>query len=72
MFSRVVVLEHHPSDVLAGALVGAIGADMVRRWFAARRLLFSASNLKASPGPSFSQIRQAIVEIFGGQRRQNA
>jgi membrane-associated phospholipid phosphatase len=67
MFSRVVVLEHHPSDVLAGALVGAVGADMVRRWFAARRLLFSGSNLKASPGPSFSRIWLAIAEIVRGK-----
>jgi undecaprenyl-diphosphatase len=72
MFSRVVVLEHHPSDVLAGALVGAVGADMLRRWFAARRLLFSASNLKASPGPSFSQIWLAIAEIVRGKSKQKA
>jgi membrane-associated phospholipid phosphatase len=72
MFSRVVVLEHHPSDVIAGALVGAVGADMVRRWFAARRLLFSASNLKASPGPSFSQIWLAIAEIVRGKSGQKA
>jgi membrane-associated phospholipid phosphatase len=72
MFSRVVVLEHHPSDVLAGALVGAVGADIVRRWFAARRLLFSASNLKASPGPSFSQIWLAIAEIVRGKSGQKA
>ena len=36
--SRVVVTAHHPSDVLAGALVGALGALLVRHWFAARRL----------------------------------
>ncbi len=72
MFSRVVVLEHHPSDVLAGALVGAVGADMLRRWFAARRLLFSASNLKASSGPSFSQIWRAIAEILRGKSGQKA
>jgi membrane-associated phospholipid phosphatase len=70
MFSRVVVLEHHPSDVLAGALVGAVGADLVRRWFAARQLLFSASDLTAAPGPSFSQIWLAITEIIRGKSRQ--
>ena len=43
MFSRVVVLAHHPSDVIAGALVGVVGAELLRRWFAARRLLFSAN-----------------------------
>lgn len=39
--SRVVLLAHHPSDVVAGALVGVIGAMFVRYWFAARRLGFS-------------------------------
>jgi membrane-associated phospholipid phosphatase len=33
-----VLLAHHPSDVLAGALVGLSGAMVVRYWFAARRL----------------------------------
>jgi membrane-associated phospholipid phosphatase len=35
--SRLVLLAHHPSDVVAGALVGIIGAMFVRYWFAARR-----------------------------------
>ncbi|MBI3700495.1 MAG: phosphatase PAP2 family protein [Afipia sp.] len=38
--SRVVLLAHHPSDVMAGALVGVIGAMLVRYWFAARHLGF--------------------------------
>jgi undecaprenyl-diphosphatase len=53
MLSRVVILAHHPSDVIAGALVGAVGALLVRRWFAARRLVFSARDLGAFPGPSW-------------------
>ncbi|MFZ0373322.1 MAG: phosphatase PAP2 family protein, partial [Xanthobacteraceae bacterium] len=32
MVSRVAVLAHHPSDVNAGALTGAAGAYLVRRW----------------------------------------
>jgi membrane-associated phospholipid phosphatase len=39
--SRLVLLAHHPSDVVAGALIGVIGAMMVRSWFAARRLGFA-------------------------------
>jgi membrane-associated phospholipid phosphatase len=39
--SRLVLLAHHPSDVVAGALIGAIGAMVVRYWFAARRLGFA-------------------------------
>jgi membrane-associated phospholipid phosphatase len=65
MFSRVVVLEHHPSDVLAGALVGAVGADLVRRWFAGRRILFAAADLRTLPGPSWKRVGAAIAEIAG-------
>ena len=39
--SRLVLLAHHPSDVVAGALLGVIGAMFVRYWFAARHLAFT-------------------------------
>jgi membrane-associated phospholipid phosphatase len=39
--SRLVLLAHHPSDVVAGALIGVVGAMAVRYWFAARRLAFA-------------------------------
>jgi membrane-associated phospholipid phosphatase len=39
--SRLVLLAHHPSDVVAGALIGVVGAMMVRYWFAARHLAFT-------------------------------
>jgi membrane-associated phospholipid phosphatase len=39
--SRLVLLAHHPSDVVAGALIGVIGAMFVRYWFAARHLAFT-------------------------------
>jgi len=64
MFSRVVVLAHHPSDVIAGALVGTIGALAVRRWFAARGLVFGAGDLRAFPGPSFKRIKTTARQIF--------
>ena len=38
--SRLVLLAHHPSDVVGGALVGIVGAMAVRYWFAARRIGF--------------------------------
>jgi undecaprenyl-diphosphatase len=66
MFSRVVVLAHHPSDVIVGALVGAVGAVLVRRWFAARRLVFSAHDLKAFPGPSLQRATTAARQILFG------
>jgi membrane-associated phospholipid phosphatase len=64
MFSRVVVLAHHPSDVIAGALVGAVGALWVRRVFAARGLLFSPSDLHAFPWPSLQRVKAALHEAL--------
>ena len=40
-FTRLVLLAHHPSDVVAGAAIGIIGAMCVRSWFAARGLGFA-------------------------------
>lgn len=39
--TRLPLLAHHPSDAVAGALVGILGAMTVRYWFAARRLGFA-------------------------------
>lgn len=41
LLTRLVLLAHHPSDVVAGALLGMVGAMAVRYWFAARRLGFA-------------------------------
>jgi len=59
MFSRVVVVAHHPSDVLAGALVGAVGVLLLRRVFAARRLAFSPRDLRPYPWPSWRRLKAA-------------
>jgi undecaprenyl-diphosphatase len=64
MVSRVAVLAHHPSDVIAGALTGAAGAYLVRRWFAARRLVFCARDLRAYSGPSWRRIKAALGEAI--------
>jgi undecaprenyl-diphosphatase len=63
MFSRVVVMAHHPSDVVAGAVVGAAGAALIRRFFAARRLLFCARSLKPYPVPSPRRIGRALTTV---------
>jgi membrane-associated phospholipid phosphatase len=58
--SRVIVLAHHPSDVIAGALVGTFGALLVRDWFAARRLGFAidpAGGVRALPGPTLRRLK---------------
>jgi membrane-associated phospholipid phosphatase len=66
MFSRVVVVAHHPSDVIAGAAVGVIGALIVRRYFAARGLVFSARDWRPYPGPSWRRLKAAARQIAGG------
>jgi undecaprenyl-diphosphatase len=65
--SRVVVTAHYPTDVLAGALVGAVGAMMVRRYFALRRLGFSigpAGEIHQLPGPSLRRIKAVARELL--------
>jgi undecaprenyl-diphosphatase len=68
MFSRVVVNAHHPSDVIAGALVGVVGAELTRRWFASRRLLFSPIDLHAFAGPPFNRVVAAVRESLLGRK----
>ena len=62
--SRVVITAHHPSDVIAGAIFGAVGAVLVRNWFADRRLGFAIAadgSVRAMPGPSFGRIIKAVA-----------
>ena len=62
--SRVVLTAHYPSDVIAGALVGAAGAYLVRNWFAARRLGFTVGldgSVHTMPGPSLRRIVKAVA-----------
>jgi hypothetical protein len=59
--SRVIIAAHYPSDVIAGALVGAFGAVLVREWFAVRRLGFYLGRdgkTHAMPGPSLKRIKK--------------
>src|SRR5579859_43229 len=39
--SRLVLLAHHPSDVVGGTVIGIVGALAVRHWFAVRGLGFT-------------------------------
>ncbi len=69
--SRVVVTAHYPSDVLAGALVGVVGALLVRRWFALRRLGFSIGpdgRVHQFPGPSLKRIKSVARAALGAIR----
>ena len=59
--SRLVLLAHHPSDVVAGALIGVLGAMFVRYWFAARRLGFAIRSdgaIVPLAGPSLRRLKR--------------
>jgi membrane-associated phospholipid phosphatase len=65
--SRLVLLAHHPSDVVAGALIGVIGAMAVRYWFAARRLGFAIRRdgaIAPLTGPSLGRFKRVAREAF--------
>jgi undecaprenyl-diphosphatase len=65
--SRVVVSGHYPTDVLAGAVVGGVGAVMVRRWFALRHLGFSVGPDGAVhqwPGPSVKRVKAVARAVL--------
>jgi undecaprenyl-diphosphatase len=65
--SRVVVTAHHPTDVVAGALVGMVGVLLVRRYFALRGLGFSIGPdgiLHQKPGPSLRRIKSVARELL--------
>ena len=65
--SRVIVTVHHPSDVIAGAIVGTIGALLVRNWFATRRLGFAIAadgGVRGLPGPSWRRIKAVARRLL--------
>ena len=66
--SRVAVHAHFPSDVIAGAFVGVLGAILVRKWFAARRLAFvrgADGKVRARAGPSARRIKSLAARLSG-------
>jgi membrane-associated phospholipid phosphatase len=65
--TRLVLLAHHPSDVVAGAMVGIIGAMFVRYWFAARRLGFAIQrdgSIVVLVGPSSGRLKRVARGAF--------
>lgn len=65
--SRVVVNAHYPSDVIAGAVVGTVGALLVRGWFAARHLGFTVGSdgaIHRLPGPSWRRSKEVARRLL--------
>jgi len=66
--SRIVLTAHHPSDVVAGAIAGAVGAILVRDWMAARRLGFivrTDGTVVPMPGPGRVRIKKVARSLAG-------
>jgi undecaprenyl-diphosphatase len=65
--SRVVLDAHYVSDVLAGAIVGVVGALLVRDRFAERRLVFSVGldgRVGARSGLSLAHVKTVARKVF--------
>ncbi|QPF81726.1 phosphatase PAP2 family protein [Bradyrhizobium genosp. L] len=65
--TRLLLLAHHPSDVVAGAVVGVIGAMAARYWFAARRLGFAIRQdgaILALSGPPEGRLKRVARSAF--------
>src|SRR5262249_44674152 len=65
--SRVVLTAHFPSDVLVGAIVGVVGALLVRDWYAARGLGFvvgADGTVRPMPGPSLTRIKRVARALI--------
>jgi undecaprenyl-diphosphatase len=66
--SRVAVLAHHPTDVLAGAVVGTLGTFVVATAFALGRrglLVDGQGQIGAMAGPSWRRIKTVARSITG-------
>ena len=67
MASRVALNAHYPTDVLAAAIVGAVGALMVRHHFAMRRLGFSIASDRSIIRyrvPSSRRVRAVVRDLL--------
>jgi membrane-associated phospholipid phosphatase len=65
--TRLLLLAHHPSDVVAGALLGVIGAMLLRYWFAARHLAFTIRRdgaIEPLAGPSLGHLKRVARGAF--------
>jgi undecaprenyl-diphosphatase len=65
--SRVVLTAHYPSDIIAGAAFGVIGALLVRRWFAARGLGFAVASdgtVRSKPGPGWRRTKAVARRLL--------
>jgi undecaprenyl-diphosphatase len=66
--SRVILTAHYLSDVIAGAVIGAVGALLVRDWFATRRLGFVIEpngSVHSLPWPPAADLKRVARRLAG-------
>jgi len=66
--SRIVVGAHFPTDVLAGAVIGTLGAYLVRNIFASRRWVFEYAPDGTVVMRPLSAIRRYLTRQRGSSR----
>jgi membrane-associated phospholipid phosphatase len=64
--SRIVVGAHYPTDLIAGAIIGTLGAYLVRNVFAARRWVFEVR----PDGTTVTRPLLAVRRLAEGRRRR--
>lgn len=65
--TRLIIVVHHPTDVLVGAAIGVFGALAIRNYFAARRWVFAvdaAGHVYAKPGPQLRDIAGVFMRLW--------
>ena len=73
--ARIVLDAHYTSDAIGGAIVGTLGAVLVVRAFARRRLTLKITadgKIRPMPGPSMRRIAALAVSIGGAVMRARA
>lgn len=65
--SRLIIVVHHPTDVMVGAAIGVFGALAIRNYFAARRWVFAVDatgHVYAKPGPGLRRVAGVFVRLW--------
>ena|GEM_PF-640243 len=65
--TRLIIVVHHPTDILVGAAIGAFGALAIRNYFAARRWVFAVDatgHVYAKPGPQLRDIAGVFMRFW--------
>jgi undecaprenyl-diphosphatase len=69
--SRLAIGVHHVTDVMAGALIGTLGALAIRHLFALRRLVFAVDEqgrVYAMAGPSLRRLAIGACRLLHAKR----